>query len=286
MKLQLLTPLMLVFMLSACVSAPTISNFDRGVSNLNDGNFEAAYRFFENPSTKDNSVVSDLLRSRPEIAQAGANTFSRDALKESTLRYGKQESFRIELKRLEFFRSHAGPNLIEIAELNFASEFDAELAAHQKEIAEKARIAKLPEAEIAQYWADRYKKWEESVNVYGRVLSAQLINESRTGSNVGSQLGALVGQSAYIDSRNIFNYSALGQLQAGLLGGVLGGITNTAPATIYRKVYFLEIGSEVKRVDIVDSSQVLFPTGVCIVYREPFSINLTTDGKCVSNKKQ
>ena len=225
------------------------------------------------------------MSTRPEIIKAGANTFSSDSLQQSILRYGRQESFKIELKRLELFRSHASPELIEIAELNLANAFSFELAEHYKNIAEKARVAKLPEAEQAQYWADRYKKWEESVNVHGRVVSAQLINESRSGSNAGSELGALVGQAAYIDSRNIFNYSALGQLQAGLLGGILGGLANTAPATTYRKVYFLQIGSELKRVDIVDSSQVLFPTGVCIVYREPFSVNLAADDKCLPQKK-
>jgi hypothetical protein len=284
-KLRFLLPL-LTFILSACVSAPTTSNFDRGLLNLNKGNLEAAYRFFEDSSAEHTATVRELIGTRPEIIKAGANTFSSDSLKQSILRYGKQESFKIEFKRLELFRSYASPDLLEIAELNLANEFSFELAEHYKNIAEKARVAKLPEADQAQYWADMYKKWEESVNVYGRVVSTQLINESRSGSNSGSQLGALIGQAAYIDSRNIFNYSALGQLQAGLLGGILGGLANNAPATVYKKVYFLQIGSELKRVDIVDSSQILFPTGVCIVYREPFSVNLAADDKCLPPQKQ
>lgn len=268
-----------LLMVTACVTAP--SNFDRGLSNFKDGNLEAAYRFLEEPTASQKITVQELFKNRPEILRAGAKTFTEDALKESIKTYGRSESFKIEHKRLELFRGYADFDLLETAELAFAKEFGAELSSHFKEVAERARVAKLPEAEQAQYWADRYKKWEESVTIYGRVMGAQLIDESRSGNTTGSQIGALVAQAAYIDTRNIFNYSAMGQLQSGLMGGVLGSLANKSPVTAFRKVYFLKIGAEVKRLDIVDTSQILYPIGVCIYYREPFAMNIASDDKCV-----
>lgn len=275
---------MLPIIVCGCAGVPAQgpSNFERGLTNLRKGRLEAAYRFLEDPPPNRKTEVIQIFRDRPDVIAAGAATFTPDALKQSVQTYGRQESFKIERKRMEMLREYAGPTHLEPAELSFTNEFGAELAEFYKDQAERTRVSNLPQAEQNQYWADRYRKWQESVTTYGRVMSAQLINESQHGTNAGAQLGALTSQAAYIDSRNIYNYSAMGQLQAGLIGGMLGGMLDRRPLAAFRKVYFLKSGEETKRIDLVDGSQVLFPIGACIAFREPFMMELAAESNCLS----
>ena len=278
--MRIFSYIFLVLLTGCAAPLPGPSTYERGLLNLQQGNFEAAYRFFEDPPKDKIGEVAQIFKANPHLLNFGFSTLTPEALKRSIDRYGREESFKIEKKRLELFRGLGTSEMVEKVELYFADEFAKELYEYHKEIAEKDRVAKLPEAEQAKYWADRYKKWQESVTVYGRVLGAQLINESQPGNNFGSQFGSIVGQAAYIDSRNIFNYSALGQLQAGLLGGVFGAMADSKPVTLFRKVYFLKNKDGVKRIDVVDAGQVLLPVGACIAYREPFQINLAPEDKC------
>jgi hypothetical protein len=269
------------WLLGACAAHPSgIRDFDRGKEALAAGNIEAAYRFFEDAQGADRVEVKRLLQTRPDVLSAGAETFSQPSLLDSIALYGRPASYKLERKRLALFSEFGSSNQTQFATATFQSIFGREIADDLAELAERARVDKLPEAEQAAYWAERHKKWLESVSTYGKILSGQLINESTSGNISGSILGSVLGQAAYIDTRNIFNYSALGQLQAGIAGAALGLLFNRSPTTSFRKVYFIKTSSGTKRIDQIDSSQILLPVGTCILYREPFTFILTEDEKC------
>lgn len=260
---------------------PQLRNFDRGLEAIGQRDFSAGYRFLEQPSPGTDQQVIRLMQEHPQLVEAGATTFTTNALAESISHYGRAESFRIEHARLQRFAVYAAPGAFRIAADAVTQMYPQELAAHYAKQAEIARVAQLPDAEQQQYWADQFKRGVEAATVRGVIISTQLVDQSRPGTAHGSRLGAFVGQAAYIDSSSWRNYRASSQLAAGLLGAALGSFLDQRPTQMYLKVYFVRTASgDIRRIDEQASDPVLLPPGACLEYREPFHLAVTADKLC------
>ena len=271
-------------LLADCMSMaypPQPRNFDRGTEALSRGEFDTAYRFLEQPTPGTEAHVINLMQQHPRIVEAGKTTFTEAALLDSIARYGKPQAFKIEHSRLQRFAVYASPNMFQAAAEAVALVFANELAAHHAKEAEHARIAKLPQAEQEQYWAERFQRGVDAATVRGTIMSTQLIDRSRQGTSTGAGIGSAIGQSIYIDSTSWRNYRATSQLAAGVLGAIIGSSIDRRPTTSFQKVYFIRTkDGEVRRIEEQTSDPVLLPVGACLEYREPFHLTIVSDVAC------
>jgi hypothetical protein len=280
--------LLIACLLAGCMSLaypPQPRNFDRGMDALAQLDYEVAYRFFEQPSPGTEAEVLQLMKQRPELLIAAERTFSPQALAASIARYGRTESFRIEHSRLHRFSVYSSADRFEVAATAFAALYGQELVEYHAKEAERARVARLPEAEQQAYWAEAFRRSIEAATVRGVILSAQHIDESRPGTRTGAALGAAIGQAAYIDSSSWRTYRASSQLAAGLLGALLGSALDQKPTKQYLKVYYAKTtAGEIKRIDERAKDAILMPVGACLEYREPFHLVLVADTWCAAQR--
>jgi hypothetical protein len=288
MRTTSLVLLLFASALAGCMSLaypPQPRNFDRGLEALAQLDYEVAYRFLEQPSPGTEGEVLQLMKQKPELLAAAEQTFSPQALPASIARYGRAESFRIEHSRLQRFSVYSSAERFEVAATTFAALYPQELVEYHAKEAERARVARLPEAEQQAYWAEAFRRSVEAVTVRGVILSAQHIDESPPGTRTGAALGAAIGQAAYIDSSSWRTYRASSQLAAGLLGAMLGSALDQRPTKQYLKVYYVRTpAGETKRIDERAKDAILLPVGACIEYREPFHLVLAPDNLCAAQR--
>lgn len=105
---------------------------------------------------------------------------------------------------------------------------------------------------------------------YGIIIDAQSLNESTRGSNAGSQLGAALGSSTYVDNafsgspRN-WNYSATGHLTAQLAGAMIGSLANQPAQARFRTRYTIKNGNGgVDYVEEIKTDAFRHTVGLCI----------------------
>lgn len=278
-----IVPIILVFIscVSACVPKPDAPNFTRGLNALEEKNYVVAYRFFEDVRADEISKVAAIIEKNPQIIDAGFETFSLTALHDSISRYGIKQSAAIEYNRLNLFKKFASEEKYQMAKLKLTEVYEKELDEINKELEYKRYLESLTSDERAAHYAELYKKYQHSIKVVGRVMSAQLINRSNPGTSAGSAFGALVGQAVYIDSINFRNYSAGNQIAAGLIGAAVGSSFDQRKIETYQKVYFIKKREgEIVRLDQNTSDPVLYPVGACISYKEPFEFNIIEDKNC------
>ena len=104
-------------------------------------------------------------------------------------------------------------------------------------------------------------------NMYGVILDVQLVDESIAGSSAGSQLGSLIGQSNYIDGafKNGNQYSATGQVGAGILGAVIGASFNKEAQPIFRTRYWVKLANgNIEMTDAVSGNAFRLPMTACV----------------------
>jgi hypothetical protein len=288
MRITILVLLLFTSALAGCMSLaypPQPRNFDRGLEALAQLDYEVAYRFLEQPSPGTEAEVLQLMRQQPKLLAAAEQTFSPQALAASIALYGRTESFRIEHSRLHRFAVYSLAERFEVAATAFAALYPQELVDYHAKEAERARVARLPEAEQQAYWAEAFRRSVEAVTVRGVILSAQHVDESRPGTRTGAAFGAAIGQAAYIDSTSWRTYRASSQLAAGLLGAMLGSALDQRPTKQYLKVYFVKTPTgETKRIDERAKDAILLPVGACIEYREPFHLVLAPDTLCAAKR--
>lgn len=263
------------------IHSPGRRNFDQGVQALERRDYPVAYRFLEQPSAGTESAVLALMQSNPRLVEAGRLTFTPAELAESIGRYGRAQAFKIEHSRLERFAVYSEAGAFREAADSIAAAFPKELAEHHEHEAERARVAKLPDAEQRKYWAEAFKRSVEAETVRGTIVSAQLVDLSSPGTTLGANLGSVVAQAAYIDSASWRSYRATTQLGAGILGGLLGSVLDERPRTVFQKAYLIKTRSgDVRRIEERTSDPVLLPVGVCIEYREPFQLTIAAQDLC------
>jgi hypothetical protein len=279
--MQLIVSMLLVFTLFGCATLTATNNYDLGRNHLADGNNEAAYRFFEDPSPGHETDVDMILKTNPQLIQAGFYTFSVDALKKSIQQYGREKSFFIERHRLERFRIYSSNDQYTVAEANFTNEFQQEIVINSAEDIDKARVASLPLDEQSRYYEEKAKAERAANTSTGIVLNVQISNESHINTGAGAKLGAAYGQAAYIDNTNIWKYRATSQINSGLTGAIIGGLLDKPTQIPYRTIYYIKLeNGDVKRFDFVSSDQTHIPTGVCVEFSEPFHIEIVNQKKC------
>ena len=107
-------------------------------------------------------------------------------------------------------------------------------------------------------------------NGYGVIIDAQSLNESTRGSNAGSQLGAALGSSTYVDNafsgspRN-WNYSATGHLTAQLAGALIGSLADQPGQARFRTRYTIKNGSGgVDYVEEIKADAFRHTIGLCV----------------------
>lgn len=115
---------------------------------------------------------------------------------------------------------------------------------------------------------------------FARVIYVQGVNESTPGTTAGAQVGSAIGQAQYIDHSNWHNYSATGQIAAGILGAVVGSMLDRAPTVTYRLVYTLrDADGNVRVSERVSSSPIYVAPGLCI---DTYSFAPVRDEQCES----
>lgn len=100
----------------------------------------------------------------------------------------------------------------------------------------------------------------------GVIIDAQGLDKSDPGSNAGSNLGAAVGNAAYIDRAiSNQNYSAKSQLGAILLGGLIGSALNRPQTNQYQFRYSIRLlNGGIHTQDLFSSEPFRKPVGVCV----------------------
>ena len=110
----------------------------------------------------------------------------------------------------------------------------------------------------------------------GKIVDAQVVNESTSGTNAGSMIGGAVGSAAYIDRsfRGNNNYSAMGHLGVSLLGMVVGGIVDQPARSQFHTRYTIKMpDGTLKYHDEISASQFRKSVGDCVNILEWQSLN-------------
>jgi len=116
---------------------------------------------------------------------------------------------------------------------------------------------------------------------YARIFDVQVIDQSTGKTTTGAEVGAMYGQAAYIDNSNVINYSAQKQVGYGLLGGLLGSMTDSAPMRRFSKTYFLrDANGDTQKILVVDSDPNSIPVGQCVEFVRPSYMEMVNDGFC------
>ena len=80
--------------------------------------------------------------------------------------------------------------------------------------------------------------------VIGRIASVQIENKSTTGTTGGAQVGASVGQIAYLDNTNLASgYSPWKQIGAGISGAAVGSSMDQPGQAKFNKTYWIKTNS-------------------------------------------
>lgn len=101
----------------------------------------------------------------------------------------------------------------------------------------------------------------------GRIVDVQIVPHGTPGSNVGSALGSATAQAGYIDNTILGsgNYSATGQLGAGILGAIIGSAFDQPAESWYAVHYWINFGNGPREVPVSSYSPTYAPKGTCVV---------------------
>ena len=115
---------------------------------------------------------------------------------------------------------------------------------------------------------------------YGRIVDVQIVDASQANSGAGAQLGALAGQTMYIDSMSFQDYRATGQVAAGVIGAVLGSALDRPTQPSYEVNYWIkkEDGDTIPITRYM-ATAVHLPVGACVQVRVG-AIALSNEANC------
>lgn len=124
-------------------------------------------------------------------------------------------------------------------------------------------------------------------NMLAQIIDAQTLDKSIAASNAGSNLGATVGQAAYIDNAfkgDSINYSAMGQVGAAIVGAVVGSALDANAVPIFKTRYTVKTkANEIQYIDDVTNSPLRHSLGLC-VFTSPFGLD--KDNLCNMNQNE
>lgn len=244
--------------------------------------WEMAYRTLEDALGSTESrlrlLAYDLISTNPKIKLAADETFSKNSLLKTFVAFGPSTAYQIESVRLNWYAKFASASELLAAQENLEA---VKATTNIQKISSVAEIRRsgseiliVEAAVFTRLLAQdqvKFKTMYPALQVIpsdsvGIIKSHQIVDRSIPGSGVGSQLGSTFAQAAYIDkSFSNSNYSAVGQIGAGLLGGLLGSVLNTSPETRFLINYSVEFGDGSVRGVLKSSSDgISAPTGQCV----------------------
>lgn len=265
---------LLLLAVAGCASPP-ISHYNQGKAKLEAGDFEAAYRFFEDPTMGHEEDVERAMQANPQLLVAGLRTFSVEALNASIQRYGRSESFSIEQQRLKSFKRYGSPAQFVEAARNFERTF-----INPRPSTATLSSTAVTESDAASYAEQLSREGNKQANYVGIVIDVQLIDESRSGTALGAQLGGVYGQAAYLDSTKSRDYKATSQVTAGVAGAIVGGMLDKAPEKKIRVSYYVKtLGGDIRQFETIALSTSHLPIGACVEVASS-SISMVNLTKC------
>lgn len=101
---------------------------------------------------------------------------------------------------------------------------------------------------------------------FGTVIDNQGMNESTPGTTGGANLGGAVANAAYVDNAvRTGNYSAKGQLAAGILGALVGSTLDSKARAQFHFRYAVKLGNgNIQYFDELRTDTFRHPVGVCV----------------------
>lgn len=282
-KPQKYVAVMLSILLGGCASSMGAQKkfVEDAKPYIQQGNWEKAYRTLEDALGANESFTRlaayDLIISNPELKAAAADTFSTKSLSRTFSDFDPFTASELESVRLKWYAKFASDSEILKAQSNLnvvyaeanrrkSSLTEARRTGLDGLIVDDAIFGQLVEVDQTKFRAMYPTMQVIPFNSVGIIRNHQLVDKSTIGSNIGSQLGSSVAQAAYIDrSFSGYNYSALGQLSAGLIGGLVGSSLNTSPQSRYLINYGVELpDGTIKGVLKLSSDGIAAPTGQCV----------------------
>lgn len=133
--------------------------------------------------------------------------------------------------------------------------------------------------------ADRYDDRDNNNSqntAFGRISSVQIENLSSGGSNSGAQLGAGVGQIAYVENtNNLQGYNPWSQLGAGLAGAVIGSSLDQKARVMFKKTYWVKLVSgDFSSVTLYEAQSGHLPEGMCVAVIDGQGIQQAKENNC------
>ncbi len=275
-------PVALILLAGCASSAGAQKNFiESAKPYISEGSWDKAYRSledaFEAPESSTRLAAYDLLVAHPQIQRAATESFSRRSLSKTFSEFDPFSARELELVRLRIYGKFASETEVLQAKSNIES-IHEETTRKMRNLTEARALG--PDAllvdeaifdQLLESDQAKFKKMYPMLKVIptgstGILRSHQILDRSTSGSNAGSQLGSSIAQAAYVErsfERN--NYSALSQLGAGIMGGLIGSAFNTSPQSLYLINYGVELrDGTINSVLKASSDGIASPPGQCV----------------------
>lgn len=122
--------------------------------------------------------------------------------------------------------------------------------------------------------------------VIGRIQSAQVENISTAGTSGGSQLGAGIGQIAYLESKkDLSGYNPWSQLGAGIAGALVGSTLDQPGKIQFRKTYWIKTNKgEFVSFGHIDTKSGSLPETMCVAVIDKSKIQQAKEALCSKKK--
>lgn len=271
---------LVVALLSACATV-SYDYRSEAAKNIAAADWSKAYEQVEFALGSDDGKVRvwgyDLLMANPPTRVAASQVFGDESVEKVFLSYDPITANDLLMYRLSLYSKYASDSEIKEASERVERAF---------QIANKPRLALLElRRNVGAYLAvtdhvfgqltqedqGQLKLRFPQMKIVpqagvGKVVSVQVLDRSRQGTSVGAQLGAAYGQAAYIDrSISSRNYSATGQVSAGLIGAIVGSALDKRPESKYLLNYGAQLPDGTITGVIVSSPDgISAPIGQCI----------------------
>lgn len=277
------TTFCLSLLLVACASSAGVQkNFSAAAKRyIQTGEWEKAYRTLEDALGSPESAIRlsayDMIAANQELRMAAVHTFSVESLEKTFQAWDTLTAKDLENVRLIWFGKFASDEEIWQARNNlesvYANQYERKVALVESRrtganslIVDDAIFGQLVEADRLKFKAMYPSMQIIPFGSVGITRSSQIIDRSVAESSAGSRVGSAVAQAAYIDrSIGRYSYSALGQLSAGLLGGIIGSAYNTPAQNRFIINYGVELRDGTIRGVLKSSTDgIASPVGQCV----------------------
>lgn len=230
--------LMGMVLLAGCASSGTQKDFIGDTRRLYlSGEYDKAYRSLEDGLEATDSATRlasyDFLVAHPELRLAAARSFEPVALERTFSSFDPSTARSLEQVRLSYFSKFALDDEVSRATINIDSAYlkanseKAAVTAARLSSSETLLVNEAVFVQLSSEDQDKIRAGQPSMQVVpmqavGTLVSHQIVDMSKPGTTIGTQLGSAIAQAAYIDQARFGNYSAVTQIGAGLVGAVIG----------------------------------------------------------------